>query len=50
MPNGSKYTGEWLDNKQHGTGVFTLINGEEKSGMWEHGIRVRNPARSLKTS
>ena len=36
--SGSKYVGEWKDDKMHGQGIETLANGTIKhSGEWENG-------------
>lgn len=32
FPDGSKYEGEWKDQKMHGDGVFTDLNGNKWEG------------------
>ena len=34
--DGSKYDGEWKDNKAHGKGKFYHINGHQYEGNWEN--------------
>lgn len=36
-PNGDKYVGFFKDEKFHGQGTFTWIQGESFSGLWENG-------------
>lgn len=36
-PNGDKYVGFFKDNKFHGQGTFTWMQGESFSGLWENG-------------
>lgn len=35
--NGTRYEGEWLDNKQHGDGKLIYKDGEEKHCKWKDG-------------
>lgn len=35
-PDGSVYSGEWLNNKQHGRGRFALANGTHYEGQWQN--------------
>jgi len=35
--DGKKYTGEYLDDKKHGYGVFDWGNGKFYEGFWEDG-------------
>jgi hypothetical protein len=34
-PDGSVYSGEWLNNKHHGRGRFNLANGTSYEGIWQ---------------
>ena len=34
-PNGSKYVGEWKDNKQNGQGTLTYAGGNKYVGEWK---------------
>jgi len=42
--NGSRYDGEWRDQKKHGEGILTMANGDTFIGKWlentEHGSGV----------
>ncbi|MDB9872605.1 caspase family protein [Alphaproteobacteria bacterium] len=33
--SGNKYVGEYKDNKRHGEGIFTFINGTTEKGTWK---------------
>jgi hypothetical protein len=35
--SGSKYVGEYRNNKRHGQGAFTFADGQVKEVMWENG-------------
>ena len=35
--DGGNYTGSWIDNVQHGNGVFTDKNGTKYRGVWNSG-------------
>jgi competence protein ComEC len=35
-PDGSKYEGEWQDNKRHGRGIWTRPDGMRYEGEWEN--------------
>ena len=35
--SGSKYIGEWKDNKRNGQGTFTFPSGDVKEGVWKDG-------------
>ena len=35
--DGSKYSGEWVDDKQHGYGTFEDKDGETTNGQWVEG-------------
>ena len=35
--DGTKFDGEWKNNKQHGRGFFTDKNGQLKEGVWRTG-------------
>ena len=39
-PDGSKYEGEWKDNKEHGKGLYTDKNGNAEAGTWYMGEKV----------
>lgn len=34
-PDGSRYEGDWNDDKANGSGTFTHANGEIYQGMWK---------------
>ena len=34
-PDGSKYEGEWFENKAHGNGKFTHSNNDVYHGEWK---------------
>jgi len=36
LPDGSKYAGEWKDDKRHGQGTFTLPDGSKYVGEWRY--------------
>ena len=36
--SGSKYVGEWKDDKQHGQGTYTSADGEVTDGFFEEGL------------
>ena len=38
-PNGTKYVGEWKDEKRHGQGTFTQSDGRKYEGEWKDGER-----------
>ena len=35
--DGSKYVGEWKDDKWNGQGTFTYADGRVKAGIWDKG-------------
>jgi len=35
------YEGKWKDDKQHGEGMYTDLNGETKRGIWNEGEREK---------
>ena len=35
--DGSKYVGEWKDDKRHGQGTFTSAKGDKYVGEWKDG-------------
>jgi hypothetical protein len=37
LPDGTKYTGDWLEGKANGQGVKTLLNGTLYDGLWDDG-------------
>jgi len=37
---GGQYDGMWFDNKMHGRGVFTTINGESTTVFMKNGKEV----------
>lgn len=37
MPDGTKYTGDWVEGKANGKGVKVLPNGTVFDGMWIDG-------------
>jgi hypothetical protein len=38
--NGNKYTGDWVEDKPHGTGVlFNAAEGTKRQGEWVNGKR-----------
>jgi hypothetical protein len=37
--NGSKYVGEWRNDKQHGQGTYTWASGNKYVGEWKDGKR-----------
>ena len=40
--DGRIYTGQWLNNKQHGRGVITdHSDGVPRMGLWENGKRIQ---------
>ena len=34
--NGSKYVGEWKDDKENGQGTYTFANGTVDKGIWKN--------------
>jgi hypothetical protein len=40
-PDGKKYSGAFFNGKEDGFGKLTSIKGEEKTGEWKEGKRVR---------
>ena len=38
--DGSKYEGDWVENKQHGKGIHTFKSGNKFASTWENGKRV----------
>lgn len=36
-PDGKFYSGEYLNDKKHGFGVFQLSDGRRYEGKWAHG-------------
>ena len=34
--DGSKYVGEWKDDKHHGQGTYTQANGTVSKGIWKN--------------
>ena len=36
-PNGDSYTGQWKDDKYHGEGTYSTVNGFTCKGLWEKG-------------
>ena len=38
-PDGSKYEGNWYENKQHGRGTYTFADGCTYKGMFKAGIK-----------
>ena len=36
LPNGAKYTGEWLDGKRDGYGVQIWVDGSRYEGNWKN--------------
>ena len=39
--DGSKYHGEWFENKQHGEGTKTNKNNVSRAGEWIMGKRTK---------
>mmetsp|Transcript_19471 Transcript_19471/g.33104 ORF Transcript_19471/g.33104 Transcript_19471/m.33104 type:complete len:84 (-) Transcript_19471:6-257(-) len=39
-PDGSKYDGEWKDDKKNGRGVYTYPDGSKYDGEWKDDIFV----------
>jgi len=39
--SGSKYVGEWMDDKKHGQGTYTLANGEVTEELWKEGEFIK---------
>lgn len=37
--DGSRYDGEYRNNKKHGKGKYTSPEGKEYEGSWENGVR-----------
>jgi hypothetical protein len=37
VPAGTRYIGEWLNDKQHGYGKAIFADGTIKEGKWENG-------------
>ena len=37
--NGSRYEGQWLEQKLHGYGEYTGSNGDRYKGQWENDKR-----------
>jgi MORN repeat len=31
----------WKENKQHGNGTFTDVDGSKKKGEWDNGVRTK---------
>ena len=40
-PDGRRYSGGWLEGKQHGQSKYTNKDGVEKVGIWEYGKRQK---------
>jgi len=38
LMNGEKYFGEFRNDKIHGKGTFTFIDGRSITGVWENNI------------
>ena len=34
----ANYIGEWQNNKWHGEGVFTSVEGNVSEGIWQNGV------------
>lgn len=39
--DGSKFEGEWQEDKMHGAGAYTSAEGQRNVGTWNDGKRVR---------
>ena len=37
MANGSKYQGDWKNNKEEGYGIYTWPDGSRYEGDWKNG-------------
>ena len=38
-PDGSKYEGEWGDDKRDGQGIYFYLDGSKYEGEWKDGKR-----------
>jgi hypothetical protein len=36
--SGKVYDGEWENNKKHGQGTLTCVDGGKYSGLWKKGV------------
>ena len=41
MPDGQKYEGAWKDNKRHGPGTFTDLDGSSEYQIWANNKREK---------
>ena len=37
--DGSKYYGDWKDDKINGKGIFSDVNGKKEEQVWKNGIK-----------
>jgi hypothetical protein len=40
-PDGGKYKGSWVDDRQHGVGTCITSNGKHRNGVWVKGKCVK---------
>ena len=48
--SGKIYSGQWNENKMHGEGKLTDLNGKTRHGIWENGLRINWEERSTRSS
>lgn len=39
LPQGDRYEGQWLNDREHGQGTYTFAEGNKYAGEWRDGVR-----------
>ena len=42
QPDGVKYTGSFINNRQHGEIITTMPDGRRSKALWENGAEVKS--------